>query len=385
MKKLSILGSTGSIGRSTLDVVRKHPDKFKVVALAAGRNTELLSKQIEEFKPKAVSILSEDDRKGLMNSLPSGVECLCGDEGASFIAAFEEADLLVSAFSGSAGLKPTLSAIRAKKDVAIANKEVLVMAGKVFMDEAIRAGVSILPVDSEHSAIFQSIEGNRHKDIQRLILTASGGPFFSASIERLRDVMPHEALAHPNWNMGKKVTIDSATLMNKGLEVIEASWLFDMPYEKIAVYIHPQSAVHSMVEYIDGSVIAQLGTADMKVPIAYALSYPERIDSGALPLDLIKLKSLEFFEPDRNMFPCLELAYDALKEGGTMPAIINAADEIAVEAFLKKEIAFLDIAIIIDKVMRRHKVCSMPEIEEILEADRWARDQALEMIRGERW
>jgi 1-deoxy-D-xylulose-5-phosphate reductoisomerase len=382
VKRLSILGSTGSIGQSTLELVKRHPDRFKIVGLAAGRNIKLLRKQIEEFKPRVVSVLTEGDRRVLKREIPSGVECLHGIEGARNVAVIDEANLIVSAFVGASGLIPTLSAIKAGKDVALANKEVLVMAGRIVMEEVKKNGVKILPVDSEHSAIFQSIEGHRREDIRKVILTASGGPFLYMLREKVQDVTPEEAMAHPNWKMGKKISIDSATLMNKGLEVIEARWLFDIQPYRISVYIHPQSVVHSMVEYIDGSIMAQMGTADMKGPIAYALSYPERMDLGMVPLDLCALGKLEFMEPDMDRFPCLRLAFDALREGGTMTAVMNAVDEVAVEAFLKREMAFTDIPVVIDAVMQMHEIREDSGLDDILDADRWARGMALEMIKS---
>jgi 1-deoxy-D-xylulose-5-phosphate reductoisomerase len=379
--KLSILGSTGSIGRSTLDLVRLHPERFDVVALAAGANINLLRAQIEEFLPKVVSVQREEDRKKLQASLSASVECLSGEEGALAVGGFDEATIVVSAIVGAAGLRPTLAAIEAGKDVALANKETLVMAGSLVMGEVERRGTRLLPVDSEHSAIFQAMSGQRREDVRRLILTASGGPFLNMEPGRVGHVTPEEALAHPNWKMGRKVSIDSATLMNKGLEVIEGRWLFDMGYDKIDVVIHPQSIVHSMVEYVDGSVIAQLGTADMKGPIAYALSYPERIEAGVAPLDLTAWGRLDFMEPDRATFPCLGLAYSALKEGGTMSAVLNGTDEVAVEAFLEGAIPFSGIHEVVERVMDVHRCEDETDLEAILEADRWARETAWQTIR----
>ena len=379
--KLSILGSTGSIGRSTLDLVRLHPERFDVVALAAGANINLLREQIEEFLPKVVSVQREEDRKKLQTDLSASVECLSGEEGALAVGGFDEATIVVSAIVGAAGLRPTLAAIEAGKDVALANKETLVMAGSLVMGEVERRGTRLLPVDSEHSAIFQAMSGQRREDVRRLILTASGGPFLNMEPGRVGHVTPEEALAHPNWKMGRKVSIDSATLMNKGLEVIEGRWLFDMGYDKIDVVIHPQSIVHSMVEYVDGSVIAQLGTADMKGPIAYALSYPERIEAGVAPLDLTAWGRLDFMEPDRATFPCLGLAYSALKEGGTMPAVLNGTDEVAVEAFLEGAIPFSGIHEVVERVMDVHRCEEETDLEAILEADRWARETAWRVIK----
>ncbi|MFQ5328528.1 MAG: 1-deoxy-D-xylulose-5-phosphate reductoisomerase [Thermodesulfobacteriota bacterium] len=379
--KLSILGSTGSIGRSTLDLVRLHPERFDVVALAAGANIELLREQIEEFIPKLVSVQRDEDLKKLGPNLSASVECLFGEDGAMAVGCFDEATMVVSAIVGAAGLRPTLAAIEAGKDVALANKETLVMAGSLVMGEVERRGTRLLPIDSEHSAIFQALSGQRIEDVRRLILTASGGPFLNMAPERVGSVTPEAALAHPNWKMGKKVSIDSATLMNKGLEVIEGRWLFDMGYDKIDVVVHPQSIVHSMVEYVDGSVIAQLATADMKGPIAYALSSPERIEAGVAPLDLTACGRLDFMEPDMATFPCLGLAYDALKEGGTMPAVLNGTDEVAVEAFLEGAIPFSGIPDLVERVMERHRCEEGSDLEAIVEADRWARQTAWQTIR----
>ncbi len=379
MKGISILGSTGSIGVNTLNVIRLHPDRFRVVSLAAGSNLSLLTEQVEEFKPEYVSLTSVDDVSKLKGLLPTGVGH--GVEGASIAASMDGVDLTVSAISGAAGLMPTLAAVKAGKEIALANKETLVMAGEVVMAEAARQGVRILPVDSEHSAVFQSITGHRPEDIKRIILTASGGPFRERPVEEFDTITPSEALNHPNWDMGKKITIDSATLLNKGLEVIEARWLFGLTPEKISVSVHPQSIVHSMVEYIDGSMMAQMGSPDMRGPIAYALAYPERVESGAPTLDLTRA-SLEFFEPDTVKFPCLALSYDALKEGGTMPAVLNAADEVAVDAFLGGRIPFTGIPALIEGVMDAHDNHRQPSLEDVLAADAWARRAASEAVGG---
>ncbi len=376
------MGSTGSIGVSTLDVVRQFPDRFRVVALAAGKNIPLLCKQIEEFRPQLVAVLDEQLARQLKESLPSrptGIEIAFGSEGYQRAATHPEARMLVSAMVGAAGLLPTLAAINAGKDIALANKETLVIAGEIVMRAAAEKGVRILPVDSEHSAIFQSMQGNHLHDVRRILLTASGGPFFKKSREELASVTRDQALRHPNWSMGRKITIDSATLMNKGLEVIEARWLFGVPVDQISVHIHPESIVHSMVEYIDGSVIAQLGIPDMKIPIAYALSYPERLPVEAPQLDLFQLQKLTFFEPDFEKFPCLRLAFEACKKGSTMPAVLNAANEIAVNAFLEGQIAFLEIARVIDLVMERHMLSDDLNIDSILSADNWARKEALRL------
>lgn len=372
MKGLSILGSTGSIGLSTLEVLRKSPELFKVVSLSAGSNTGLLAEQAEEFKPSFVSVKSEEDAIELAKKLDCEVGF--GTEGACRAAAFDGVELSVSAISGAAGLVPTLSAIRAGKDIALANKEVLVMAGEIVMGEAKERDVKIFPIDSEHSAVYQSLAGHRAEDVKRIILTASGGPFLGFSVTELQEVTPAQALAHPNWDMGKKVSVDSSTLLNKGLEVIEARWLFDIAPEKISVLIHPQSIVHSMVEYIDGSIIAQMGAPDMKGPIAYALSYPKRIAGSTVCVDLTA-KSLEFEEPDMERFPCLTLAFKALSAGGTMPAVLNGADEVAVEAFLEGRLPYTGIYEIINSVMNSHSVIEVPTLDDVLAADTWARSE----------
>jgi len=386
MKKISLLGSTGSIGCSALDVVRNNPEKFQIVALAAGRNISLLNKQIEEFHPAMVSVIDSNTALELKKNLrsSSGVDVLCGPEGYRQAASVEDADTVISAMVGAAGLLPTLAAIEAGKDIALANKETLVMAGKLVTEKAKSRGVALLPVDSEHSAIFQCLAGQSHQTVRRILLTASGGPFFRLSSELLETVKPMDALKHPNWIMGNKITIDSATMMNKGLEIIEAHWLFDIDINRIQVCIHPQSIVHSMVEYIDGSVIAQLGIPDMKIPIAYALSFPERLDCPELSLDFFRVGSLEFFPPDFERFPCLKLACEAAGQGGTMPAVLNAANEIAVEAFLAERLPFLQISRLIETVMASHQLESSPEIEDILEADAWARREAEQLLKNMR-
>lgn len=377
MKRISILGSTGSIGVSTLDIVSRFPERFEIVGLAAGGNIDLLKEQIERFRPKYVSVSEEAVALSL-----KGMDChvLHGIEGAIAVATAPEADMVVSAIVGAAGLVPTVAAIKAGKEIALANKETLVMAGELVIREAREAGVNILPVDSEHSAIFQSIVGHNRDEIKRLILTASGGPFLNSPVERLKEVTPSDALNHPNWQMGKKVTVDSASLMNKGLEVIEARWLFDIPADRIDIHVHPQSIIHSMVEYIDGSVIAQMGIPDMRIPISYALSYPERLPVSLPSLDLLEIEKLTFMKPDHERFPCLNLAYNALKAGGTMTAVLNAANEIAVDAFLNNRIRFPEIPEIIEKVMSSHKNGAASHVDDILRADLWARGKAKELI-----
>ncbi|MDA8098207.1 MAG: 1-deoxy-D-xylulose-5-phosphate reductoisomerase, partial [Nitrospiraceae bacterium] len=339
MKRISILGSTGSIGTSTLAVVEKFPDQFSVAALAGGNNIDLLEQQVRTFRPALAAVAAEHAASELRRrctGLP--VRILAGVEGMIQVAAAEEADVTVSAIVGTAGLVPTMAAIRAGKDIALANKEVLVTAGQLVMEECRKRNVRIFPVDSEHSAIFQSLQAGERKDVKRLILTASGGPFRDHSREDLATVSLAQALKHPNWSMGRKITIDSATLMNKGLEVIEARWLFDVAPERISVLVHPQSIVHSLVEFRDGSVIAQLGMPDMKGPIAYALSFPHRLPEVSPALDLASISTLTFKEPDGELFPCLGYAYDALAAGGSMPAVLSAANEVAVKHFLDERI-----------------------------------------------
>jgi 1-deoxy-D-xylulose-5-phosphate reductoisomerase len=377
MKRLSILGSTGSIGVNTLQIVGQFPDRFEVVSLSAGLNIKLLKQQILQFRPKIVSVLSKELSESLRRELPRiPVEIVHGVEGLIRVATHPEVDQVVSAIVGAVGLIPTLSAIKTGKPIALANKETLVMAGKIVMEEARRNHVPILPVDSEHSAIFQALLGHRKEDVHRLILTASGGPFLNLPAPRLQEVTVKEALNHPRWEMGKKVTIDSASLMNKGLEVIEAHWLFDIPMDKIATLIHPQSIVHSMVEYVDGSVVAQMGIPDMKIPITYALSFPERLPVNLPRLDLSKSEALHFSSPDLERFPCLKLACQAAEIGETMPAILNAANEIAVNAFLEGSLKFTEIPLFIQRVMGEHEVRTVYTVEDILKADHWARERS---------
>jgi 1-deoxy-D-xylulose-5-phosphate reductoisomerase len=387
MKRISVLGSTGSIGCSTLDVIGSYPDEFTVMALAAGRNIALLKNQIERFRPRLAVVIDEEhahDLRRLLNAAQA-TAVLYGLEGYREAAAISGADLVVSAMVGAVGLIPTLDAIAAGKTIALANKETLVMAGRIVLREAAEKGVSIIPVDSEHSAIFQCLQGHRREDVKRIILTASGGPFLHLSRKELTTVTPAQALKHPNWTMGKKITIDSATMMNKGLEVIEAGWLFGIPVTDIDVVVHPQSIVHSMVEYWDGSVIAQLGVPDMRTPIAYALTFPRRLHRRAdPPLDLIRVGVLEFFAPDLERFPCLKLAYSAAGIGGTMPAVMNGANECAVQAFIDEKIGFNDICRLVQKVLDRHRAQEEPTIDAILAADRWAREEIGKMIEGMR-
>jgi len=383
VKKLVILGSTGSIGCNTLEVVEQFPDRFAVSGLAAGRNIDLLARQTIRHQPQAVAVFDHELAAALQARLQgvAAPEVLVGAEGYQQLAASPEADMVVSAIVGAAGLLPTWAAIQAGKQVALANKETLVMAGSLIMEEVRNRQVRLLPVDSEHSAIFQALQGHRRQDVKRILLTASGGPFLHKSMEELARVTPEQALAHPNWKMGAKITIDSATLMNKGLEVIEASWLFDMPVDRIVVHIHPQSIVHSMVEYVDGSVIAQLGIPDMRAPIAYALAYPERLPLDLPPLDLFAVHSLTFQPPDLSRFPCLQLALQACDMGGTMPAVLNAANEVAVEGFLEGRIPFIGIAACLQRVLDEHQSTAAPDIEAVLAADAWAREKMAEILK----
>jgi 1-deoxy-D-xylulose-5-phosphate reductoisomerase len=381
LKKIAILGSTGFIGRNTLEIVRAFPDRFQVAAISAGSNIDLLEQQILEFKPKVVALAREDSYKILKERLSGNcTKILWGIDGLIEVATHNDVDIVMSAIVGAAGLVPTMAAIKAKKDVALANKESLVMAGSILMEEVKKAGINLIPVDSEHSAIFQSLEGQRKEDVKRLILTASGGPFLNTSKKELEDVTPEKALRHPKWKMGKKITIDSATLMNKGLEVIEARWLFDLPPDRISVHIHPQSIVHSMVEYIDGSILAQLAPTDMKGPISYALAYPERLKLNFPALNLCDMEGLTFYEPDVDRFPALKLAYDALKDETAMPIILNGADEIAVQAFLDNKIPFNNIPWVINETMMSYNSSDCRTFEEILTLNKWSRKKANEII-----
>jgi 1-deoxy-D-xylulose-5-phosphate reductoisomerase len=381
MKNIVILGSTGSIGTNTLDIVDRFPHDFRVVGLTAGANDEKLLAQIRRYKPAYAALANESAAARLrLQCADLRVEILSGSEGVAQVAQVSQAELVVSAIVGGAGLIPTLAAIRAGKHIALANKEPMVMAGALMQAEAHKHHVRIFPVDSEHSAIFQSLEGHRREDVKRVILTASGGPLWNFTREQLQDVSPERALQHPNWKMGSKITIESATLMNKGLEVVEARWLFDIPEAQIEVLVHRESIIHSLVEYRDRSVIGQLGLPDMRTPISYALRYPERIPLELPSLDLTEIGTLTFFKPDHERFPCLRLAYDALQVGGTMPATMNAANEIAVEAFLQNGIRFLDIPDIIRSTMEAHAPRPIDGLEDALEADRSARAKAESLV-----
>ena len=382
MKHIAILGATGSIGRNTLAVAAMFPDRFTIKALTAKNNIELLADQIAQFKPELAAVYDESGARQLSDLLPHGVrtEIRVGAEGYEAAATFAGVDVVVSAMVGGAGLLPTLAAIEAGKDIALANKETLVMAGDLVSRAAARNQVAIRPVDSEHSAIFQCICGSRWQDLRKVLLTASGGPFRNLPKERFPLITPKDALAHPTWEMGAKISIDSATLMNKGLEVIEAAHLFDVSHHAIEVVIHPQSIVHSMVSYCDGSVIAQMGLPDMKGAIAYALSGPERLPIQIPPPDFKSLGELTFESPDMEKFPCLDLAYKACEVGGTMPVVLNGANETAVESFLNERIAFLQIPEVIAAAMEAHAPVPDPVIEEILYADRWARETAVQWV-----
>ncbi|WP_334072953.1 MULTISPECIES: 1-deoxy-D-xylulose-5-phosphate reductoisomerase [Paenibacillus] len=376
MKKITVIGSTGSIGTQTLDVVRQHKDHFAVEGLAAGTNVDLFVEQVRAFRPKKASVATKELADKVRSQIPSEIQLFYGEEGLVKVAAETDAHTVVTAIVGSAGLPATLAAISAGKHIALANKETLVTAGHLVTELARKKGVKLLPVDSEHSAIFQCLNGERSEAVERITLTASGGSFRDLNRDQLRHVTVEDALKHPNWSMGAKVTIDSATMVNKGLEVIEARWLFGMDFERIGVLLHPESIIHSFVEYRDGSVIAQLGTPDMRVPIQYALTYPERWFSETKRLSLADVGKLHFREMDFDRYPCLRLAYECGKIGGTATSVYNAANEVAVARFLNKEIPFLQIEHIIETVLSRHEVQAEPGLEVIKEADRWAREIA---------
>jgi 1-deoxy-D-xylulose-5-phosphate reductoisomerase len=370
LKKISLMGATGSIGLQTIEVIRDNKEKFELTAISAGRNIIETKKIINEFKPEVVSVLFKEDAQSLKNEVPPGTNVLWGEEGLLEVACHRDADVLVNAVLGSVGLYPTLQAIEAGKTIAIANKETLVTAGHLVMEAAKQKGVTLLPVDSEHSAIFQCLQGENPKDIESLIITASGGSFRDRSRAELEDVTVEDALNHPNWSMGAKITIDSATMMNKGLEVIEAHWLFGIPFEDIKVLLHRESIIHSMVEFHDSSVIAQLGTPDMKVPIQYALTYPDRLERhGGSRLNLAEIGKLHFEHMDMERFRCLKYAFDAGRIGGSMPAVLNAANEAAVARFLNGEITFLAIEALIEKAMEMHEVIKQPDLATIRTID----------------
>ena len=376
MKRITILGSTGSIGTQTLDVVRKNKDKFQVVAISANSSIDLLLEQIMEFSPKYVAVYNKESALKLKEMIPENIniEVLSGMDGLVKICQLEEVNVVLTAVVGMIGLVPTMAAIKAKKTIALANKETLVTAGELVMSEAKKNNVEILPVDSEHSAIFQCLNGERKRDIEKIILTASGGPFRGKKREELVNVTKNEALKHPNWDMGRKISIDSSTLMNKGLEVIEATWLFDVDVEDIEVVVHPQSIIHSMVSFRDSSVISQMGCPDMRLPIEYALTYPERLKTDFERLDLAKVATLTFEKPDMETFPCLALAFKVLKLGGTYPAALNSANEFLVNEFLNDKIGFYDIPYYIERTLKEHKNRENATLEEILEVDRETRE-----------
>ena len=376
MKRITILGSTGSIGTQTLDVVRKNKDKFQVVAISANSSIDLLLEQIMEFSPKYVAVYNKESALKLKEMIPENIniEVLSGMDGLVKICQLEEVNVVLTAVVGMIGLVPTMAAIKAKKTIALANKETLVTAGELVMSEAKKNNVEILPVDSEHSAIFQCLNGERKQDIEKIILTASGGPFRGKKREELVNVTKNEALKHPNWDMGRKISIDSSTLMNKGLEVIEAKWLFDVDVEDIEVVVHPQSIIHSMVSFRDSSVMSQMGCPDMRLPIEYALTYPERLKTDFERLDLAKVATLTFEKPDMETFPCLALAFKVLKLGGTYPAALNSANEFLVNEFLNDKIGFYDIPYYIERTLEQHKNRINPTIEDILEVDKETRE-----------
>lgn len=374
MKKISLLGATGSIGRQTMEVVRENRELFKIVAFSAGKNMTLTRQYITEFTPELVSVQEKEDFEALQVEFPN-VRFVYGEGGLVEVAVYHSCDIVVNAVIGSVGLYPTLKAIQEKKDIAIANKETLVTAGHLVMEAAKQHDVRILPVDSEHSAIFQALQGEKEKNIERLIITASGGSFRDLSREQLKNVTVEQALNHPNWSMGAKITIDSATMMNKGLEVIEAHWLFNLPYDQISVLLHKESIIHSMVEFHDGSVMGQLGTPDMRVPIAYALMYPDRLKNASKErLDLAKIATLHFENMSFERFPCLQYAFEAGKAGGSMPTVLNAANEVAVDLFLKGKIPFLQIESLIYQALDKHNVIERPDLETIQQIDRQTRE-----------
>lgn len=382
MKKISILGSTGSIGTQALDVIAHNQDKFKVTALSCAKSLPLLCRQIEEFSPEAVAVKDETDAKELADKYKK-LEVFWGAEGLKTIASMESCDMVLNSLMGMKGLEPTMAAIESGKDIAFANKETLVAGGQLVMDAVKKHGVAMLPVDSEHSAIFQSLQGNQDNEIRRILLTASGGPFRGYSLEQLEQVSLEQALNHPNWSMGSKITIDSATMMNKGLEVIEARWLFDVPLEKIQVVVHPQSILHSAVEYMDSSVIGQMGNPDMRIPIAYAFSYPERMDLSDVtqPLDLFSLKEgMSFYPADRSVFKTIDLAYEACREGGSCPVVLNGANEVLVDLFLHGKIRFIDIQNFLIQMMEAHQTKRNLDLETILEEDMRGREDVRKLV-----
>lgn len=382
-KRIAILGSTGSIGCSALDLLRQIPERFEIVGLTANENISLLRKQVEEWQPRVIAVMDEEKCKEIRTSINlRKTDVLSGIEGISEVAVRKDVDLVLSAIVGSAGLTPTMAAIEAGKQIALASKEPVVMAGELLMAEVTRRGATLIPVDSEPNAIFQCLQGRKKESIRRLIVTASGGPFRNLSREEMSRVTPEEALSHPAWKMGKKISVDSATMVNKGLEVIEAHYMFGIPVSKIGVVVHPEAKIHGMVEFIDGNILAVIGVTDMRAPIQYALTYPEKIPTPIKPLDLSQISPLTFQTPDTAKFPGLQCGYEAAEAGGTMPAVLNAANEIAVAAFIERKIGFLDITDLCRKVMSKHKAGQKPGMEEILEADRWAREETNCLIKS---
>lgn len=383
MKNICLLGSTGYIGTNALKIIRNNPDRYRIIALGGGRNIDLLLNQIREFKPLFAVVINShlaNELKSKLNNA-TNIEILYGTKGYSEIASLSDVNIAIAAMTGSAGLLPTFSAITAGKDVALANKETLVMAGSLLINESKKAGVNIFPIDSEHSAIQQSIQGHSREDLKKIILTGSGGPFKDSPIEKLSTVTPKEALKHPKWKMGRKISIDSATMMNKGMEAIEAKWLFNVEMDQIEILLHPQSIIHSMVEYMDGSIIAQLAPTDMRIPISYALSYPRHLKVDLPSLDFLDIKTLSFERPDKKRFRCLYLALAAGKIGESMPAVLNGANEIGVNAFLEGKIGFLEIPQLIEKTMDKHETFPLNSIEQAIEADQWAKSRAKEILR----
>lgn len=384
MKHIAILGCTGSIGKNTLNVVQTHSEEFNVVGLAANKDVDTLEQQVRKFHPRLVALNEPVAAANLKKRLSDldNIEVLCGPEGIQAVATIDEAEQILDGMGGSAGLLPTLSAINAGKDIAFVNKEVMVMCGPIVLEAVKRNGVNLIPIDGEMSAIFQCLEGarDRQDEIYQLIITASGGPFRDIPKDKLYDVTPKQALRHPNWDMGAKITIDSATMMNKGLEVIEAKWLFDIDLDKIDIVVHRESIIHSMVEWEDGSILAQLGPTDMRIMIQYALSYPNRLSTPVPRLDLRETQALHFEPVDREKFPCVSLAYTAAEVGGTLPVVLSSADEIVVTAFLEGHIGFMDIPVILQSVMDKHDVISNPTLEDVLEVDKWTKINTLSII-----
>ena len=382
MKNISVLGSTGSIGRSSLEVIDKLSHRFKVVGLTAGRNTQLLEKQVEKFRPKIVSLERKEEAEDLRRKFRGkSIKVTFAQEGAEEVASFSENDIVISAITGIDGLRPTLAAVQEGKKVALANKESMVVAGPLIQDMIRKFGAQLIPVDSEHSGVFQCLAKEEMENVKKVILTASGGPFFSKSPSEMNDITLEEALNHPRWKMGKKVTIDSATLMNKGLELIEARWLFGLEPRQLGILIHPQSIVHSLVEMSDGSVLAQLSPTDMKIPIQYALTYPEREDSLLPSLDLSEIKALEFYEVDVEKFPIIKLARLALEDGGSFPIALNAANEVVVSAFLEQRIKFMDISDVVTEIVENHQKRKVQSLEDIFDVDRETRRVSLDLLK----